>query len=100
MTAFAMIGTLKGGSTEPDLRGRMTVVSSAYNAESGCVEEVEVLHRYVEFDMMTPKELSDVHEFLYGSALVGCFDEHRARLKSWTKSNGFDFETRTLGGIS
>ena len=80
-------------SKEPSMKGRVTVVSSALNPASGQVEEVSVDHRYVEFDQMTPSELSSVHAILYGAELTGFYDEHRARLKEWTGKNGFDFVT-------
>ena len=80
-------------SKGPVLKGRMTVVTSALNPASGQVEEVSVGHRYVEFDQMTPSELSSVHAILYGTELSGFYDEHRERLKEWTGKNGFDFVT-------
>lgn len=81
---------------QPSLKGRVTVVQSSFNPETEMVEPVDVLHRYVEFDQMTPEELSDTHEFLYGAKLCGCYDEHRKRMKDWTGATGFDFETKTI----
>ena len=78
---------------EPGLKGRVTVMSSSYNPETDTVEPTEVIHRYVEFDQMTPEELSEAHETLYGSKICGFFDENRDRMKIWTGKPGFDFVT-------
>ena len=80
---------------DPLMKGRVTIVSSAFNPETGQVEEVAVEHRYVECDMMTNQEISDAHLALFGAEITGMFDENRDRMKTWTGKTGFDFVTKS-----